>query len=108
MLLIIITKPFKKDNMQTINIDFRRIGSINDFYKILGNQITLPEYFGNNLDALWDVLSTEMVTPLIIQFEHLSLQQLEKFEDLITLFEDASIEMNDTIQFEYFIDNNYN
>lgn len=94
--------------MQTIHIDFRRIGSISDFYKILGNQMVLPNYFGNNLDALWDVLSTEIVTPLAIQFQHLSLQQLEKFEDLITLFEDAAIEMSDTIQFEYFIDNSYN
>ena len=93
--------------MQIIQIDFRRIGSLKDFYKVFGNQVSLPEYFGGNLDALWDVVSTEIVTPVMIKFEHLTLHQLEIFEELIALFEDAAIEMSDTIQFEYFIDNNY-
>lgn len=40
-----------------ITIDLRDLDSADEFYKRLGEQIELPDYFGYNLDALHDVLS---------------------------------------------------
>ena len=37
-------------------IDVSGICSADEFYELLGTQIELPSYFGNNLDALSDVL----------------------------------------------------
>ena len=39
-----------------ITIDLRDLDSADEFYKRLGEQIELPDYFGYNLDALHDVL----------------------------------------------------
>ena len=40
-----------------ITIDLTDLESAEEFYKRLGEQIELPDYFGYNLDALHDVLS---------------------------------------------------
>ncbi|MCR4584691.1 MAG: barstar family protein [Lachnospiraceae bacterium] len=39
-----------------ITIDLKNLDSADEFYKRLGEQIELPDYFGYNLDALHDVL----------------------------------------------------
>ena len=39
-----------------ISIDLKDLDSADEFYKRLGEQIELPDYFGYNLDALHDVL----------------------------------------------------
>ena len=39
-----------------ITIDLKDLDSADEFYKRLGEQIELPDYFGYNLDALHDVL----------------------------------------------------
>lgn len=89
--------------MKPIIFDFERIGTINDFYAIAKNQLMLPDYFGNNLDALWDWVTAGMELPATINFSNMTLNQLETFEGLIELFEDACEEMPDDISFEYYI-----
>ena len=49
-----------------IIIDLKDLESAEEFYKRLGEQIELPDYFGNNLDALHDVLGEK--TGLHIRF----------------------------------------
>ena len=39
-------------------IDGRKIDSAEQLYRAFGEQMELPAYFGNNLDALYDVLTT--------------------------------------------------
>jgi ribonuclease inhibitor len=39
------------------------IHSLDEFYDEISGQLSLPAYFGRNLDALWDVLSTEVEGP---------------------------------------------
>ena len=40
-----------------IYIDFLEIGDYEDFYAQLKEKLTLPEHFGDNLDALFDVIT---------------------------------------------------
>lgn len=89
--------------MKTIYIDFVEIGDEEDFYAQLKEKIDLPEHFGDNLDALYDVISGEVELPLHIEFVNLSVEQLETFEDLLTTLEDCEEEVED-FSFSYYLE----
>lgn len=46
------------------------IGSLDDLYDRMSTLIDLPKHFGRNLDALWDVLSTDVEGPFEIIWKH--------------------------------------
>ncbi|RZJ50215.1 MAG: barnase inhibitor [Chryseobacterium sp.] len=89
--------------MNTIYIDFAELGDYEDFYSQLKEKLKLPDHFGDNLDALSDVISGELEMPLHIEFVNLSVDQLEIFEDLLTTLEDAEDEVED-FTFSYFLE----
>lgn len=67
----------------------------------LKRQLGLPDYYGNNLDALFDCL-TEMSQPAVFQFVHVNeLQKLGAYGlSLIETFRDAS-EENPILELTY-------
>lgn len=89
--------------MKTIYIDFTDIGDYEDFYAQLKEKITLPEHFGENLDALSDVISGELEMPLHLEFVNMSIDQLELFEDLLTTLEDEEDE-TEGFSFTYYLE----
>ena len=89
--------------MKEIYIDFVNIGDYEDFYEQLKSKLELPEHFGDNLDALSDVISGELEMPLHIEFVNMSVDQLETFEDLLTTLEDADDEL-DEFTFAYYLE----
>lgn len=91
--------------MNEVIFDFNRISSIEDFYTIAAKKLRLPDHFGKNLDALWDCITGDIALPATVKFSNLSLNQLEQFDQLILLFEDAASELNDDFNFEYYIRN---
>ena len=86
-----------------IYIDFLEIGDYEDFYAQLKEKLTLPEHFGNNLDALFDVITGELEMPLHLEFVNMSVEQLEIFEDLLTTLEDAEEEV-EGFTFAYYLE----
>lgn len=46
------------------------VRSMDDVYHQMAQQLPLPPHFGNNLDALWDALSTDLPGPLEIVWHH--------------------------------------
>lgn len=90
------------DNNQ-IFIDFSIIGEESEFYSQLKEKLTLPDYFGNNLDALHDSISGDVKLPLHIEFVNMSVDQLETFEGLIETLEDLEVELDD-FEFSYFLE----
>lgn len=86
-----------------VYIDFLEIGDYEDFYAQLKEKLTLPEYFGDNLDALFDVITGELEMPLHLEFVNMSVEQLEIFEDLLTTIEDAEDEIED-FTFAYYLE----
>ena len=86
-----------------IYIDFLNIGDYEDFYAQLKEKLTLPEHFGDNLDALYNVITGELPMPLHIEFVNMSVEQLEIFEDLLTTLEDAEDEVED-FSFSYYLE----
>ncbi|WEK71605.1 MAG: barstar family protein [Candidatus Chryseobacterium colombiense] len=89
--------------MKTIYIDFTDIGDYEDFYAQLKEKLPLPEYFGENLDALSDIITGELEMPLHLEFVNMSIDQLEIFEDLLTTLEDIEDEMED-FTFTYYLE----
>ena len=86
-----------------VYIDFLEIGDYEDFYAQLKEKLTLPEHFGDNLDALFDVITGELEMPLHLEFVNMSVEQLEIFEDLLTTSEDAEDEVED-FTFAYYLE----
>ena len=89
--------------MKTIYIDFSEIGDEEDFFAQLREKLTLPEHFGNNLDALYDTITGDLEMPLRIEFVNMNVEQLEHFEDLLTTLEDAEDE-TEGFSFAYFLE----
>ncbi|WP_285270162.1 barstar family protein [Kaistella rhinocerotis] len=89
--------------MKTIYIDFTEIGDYEDFYTQLKQKASLPEFFGDNLDALSDYVSGFAELPLHIEFVNMSVDQLETFEDLLLALEDAEDEIEE-FSFAYYLE----
>jgi RNAse (barnase) inhibitor barstar len=65
-----------------IYIDFLEIGDYEDFYAQLKEKLTLPEHFGDNLDALFDVITGELempLTPRICKYECRTIRNFRRF-----------------------------
>ena len=54
------------DNILTLNLDGTVLKSKEELHSTISWQLQLPDYYGRNLDALWDVLSA-WDKPLIIK-----------------------------------------
>jgi ribonuclease inhibitor len=59
--------PVKRS--KTYRISGASICSLEDFYSEISRELNFPEHFGRNLDALWDVLTTEVEGPLELIWE---------------------------------------
>lgn len=89
--------------MKEVYIDFINIGDYEDFYTELKSKLELPQHFGDNLDALADVISGGLEMPLHIEFVNMSVDQLELFEDLLTTLEDLEDEV-EGFTFTYYLE----
>jgi ribonuclease inhibitor len=56
-------------------LDGQAIQSLDSFYQEIGKVLPLPDYFGRNLDALVDVLTTDLDGPCEIIWEHSALSK---------------------------------
>jgi len=79
------------------------ISSLDDLYDQLSQCCQFPPHFGRNLDALWDVLSTDVVGPIEIVWEDAAVSQAalgDAFDKICTLFRDLEQERDDvTVEF---------
>ncbi|MDQ5888444.1 MAG: hypothetical protein RL210_2280 [Pseudomonadota bacterium] len=70
------------------------VRSMDDVYRQLAEQLPLPAHFGNNLDALWDALSTDLPGPLEIVW-HRPHTLGARAEDLLELLREAEQSRDD-------------
>lgn len=83
-----------------VTFDFSTIESMDDFYYQFVEQFELPEHFGNNLDAVWDVITSGEI-PLPVTIEFIELPMTDEYDDLVGLFEQAEDEMDGDLTFIY-------
>jgi|SRR5699024_7065689 len=72
-------------------IDFQQYTSLTDFYADFAERFQLPAYFGANLDALWDVLTSGLLpAPLMLTLKHS--QHNDWANALVELMQEAAAE----------------
>jgi ribonuclease inhibitor len=75
-----------------------KIRSLDDLYDQISILIDLPEHFGRNLDALWDVLSTDVEGPFEIIWKHADNSKKlmgKDFVRVVKLFQELEKERDD-------------
>lgn len=56
--------------MKTVIIDSKAFKDKEGFHELLKLKLDLPEYYGKNLDALWDCLTGDIELPIRIIWEN--------------------------------------
>lgn len=87
--------PVKKKQYR---LNGRTLRSLDGFYDELSRQLSLPEHFGRNLDALWDVLATDIEGPFDIIWQHADVSKKamgKDFESVLKLLHEVSTERKD-------------
>jgi len=60
--------PVKRSGKRC-NLPGKAIRSMEEFYDEIARELHFPKYFGRNLDALWDVLTTDIEGPVELVWE---------------------------------------
>ena len=58
-----------KQSIEPCKLPGKAIHSLDEFYTEITRSLHLPDYFGRNLDALWDVLTTDIPGPVELIWE---------------------------------------
>ena len=76
----------------------KTVRSLDVFYDEIARQLAFPEHFGRNLDALWDVLSTDIEGPIELVWEHPDSSRLgmgADFDRILRVLKDVEKERKD-------------
>lgn len=76
--------------MQEILLNERDFASLADVHNLLADQLDLPDYYGQNLSALWDCLGDLSDPVTFIVYRADAGQQREWFDRLIYVLQRAS------------------
>ncbi len=87
-----------KGSPRKVKLKGKAIQSLDEFYSEIARKLRLPDHFGRNLDALWDVLTTDVKGPVELVWEDSegSKKPMGKdFEKLAVLLRDVEKERED-------------
>lgn len=87
-----------KRSTKKVKLAGKSIRSLDEFYDEIAKKLRFPDYFGRNLDALWDVLTTDVKGPVELAWEdsEVSKKSMGKnFEKVAALLRDVGKERED-------------
>jgi ribonuclease inhibitor len=87
-----------KRSTKKVKLPGKTIRSLDEFYEEIARKLRFPDYFGRNLDALWDVLTTDVKGPVELAWEdsEVSKKSMGKdFEKVAALLRDVVKERED-------------
>jgi len=58
-----------KGSPKKVRFQGKAIRSLDEFYDEIARKLHFPDHFGRNLDALWDVLTTDVKGPVNLVWE---------------------------------------
>ena len=83
--------------LRRFSLDFSECRYLGEIYAQIKSVLELPQWCGENLDALWDVVTGMMYTPaevtIIPKVRSTELQ--EDVKEIITVFQEAQDEYNE-------------
>ena len=79
-------------------LDFSECSYIGEVYAIIKKELELPEWCGENLDALWDAVTGMMYTPANITIRSATKREelQQSVDDIIAVFREAEEEYHET------------
>lgn len=89
-------KHWRDQKLRDIILDGGKVDNKDQLHAVLKETLQLPDYYGNNLDALWDCLTGWVEMPLMIRWLHFqeSEEKLGEYSQLLLqLFRDAEEEI---------------
>jgi ribonuclease inhibitor len=87
-----------KRSKKKVKLAGKSIRSLDEFYGEIAKRLRFPDYFGRNLDALWDVLTTDVKGPVELAWEdsEASKKSMGKdFQKVAALLKDVEKERED-------------
>ena len=84
--------------MKNVSLDAKKMVEKKKMHEYFAKKFDLPEYYGKNLDALFDCLC-EINEPTLIKLKNEDALQSDTKESLIRLFHDVCNE-NEMVKFE--------
>lgn len=83
-----------------IDIDFSNCKYIGSLHKEIRQKLNLPDWYGENLDALWDSLIGVIETPVDIRIVYKPQTAMAKrmkpyVDEIITVFNEAVIQFHE-------------
>lgn len=79
-------------------LDGNKINCIEEFHKEIASILSFPDFYGNNLDALWDCLTGHIDTNFkLVWINHLRNKYNlgDDFDSIIAMFDDLKQEQED-------------
>ena len=78
-------------------LDFSECSYIGEVYAIIKKELELPEWCGENLDALWDAVTGMMYTPANITIRSATKREelQQSVDDIIAVFREAEEEYHE-------------
>ncbi len=76
-------------------IDAAALAGIGEVHDRLAADLSFPDYYGRNLDALWDVLTGDLEGPATIEIEAAAAGRARlgpDFDRLLEVLKDAAVE----------------
>ena len=87
-----------KRSPKKVTLQGKAIRSLDEFYSEIARKLHFPDYFGRNLDALWDVLTADVKGPVELVWEEseASKKSMGKdFEKVAALLRDVEKDRKD-------------
>ena len=87
-----------KRSPKKVRLRGKAIRNLDEFYSEIARKLHFPDTFGRNLDALWDVLTTDVKGPVELVWEDLDVSQKSMgkgFEKVAALLKDVEKERED-------------
>lgn len=98
---IMVRENLKEYSIKKRNIDFSDYKYLGELHQEIKEKLELPDWYGENLDALWDSLTGIMYVPAEITITYLpkvnSVRLKEEVYKIIHIFKEAEKEYDEII-----------
>ena len=87
-------------------VDFRNVEYYIEIHEVLKRDLEFPDYYGGNLDALWDCLTDMLGDISIIEIynsEVISKKYHEEWQGIIEVFRETKHAYNDKYSDRFFV-----